>query len=251
MTIQRQYQLPNCTLSLEGMSHARTDAEHILRPSLDILMRFECHFINPAQSLVGGMDLLQSIINATNQCAQEWMSGVHHIQTAKGHHLSDQIRLQPLENSAFQLTVPSALLHSSQVDLSKYGDDTDLATKDSLQLQLSTLQLFDLVEALDQLMADQQTLPNLVSDLRPLSRRQAIQAEPLVKRAAPLILGTGSLAITIAAFFFLPVPKVSPPPEELLRPSTPSEPATSPSPAGASPPPISPSPTGSPPSPEP
>ena len=240
MTIQRQYQLPNCTLSLEGMSNAVADAERMLRPSLDMLMRFECRFMSPTLSLVGGMDLLQGLIHATNRCTQEMMSGVHHWQTAKGRHPLDQVQLQRREQSGFQLMVPSSLLLSSEGEVQKPADDSNGGphANKSLQLHLSTLQLFDLVEALDQLIADHQTLPNLVNDLRPLSRRQAAQGEPLVKRAAPLVLGTGGLALATAAFFFVPIPKVSPPPEELLTP--PSSPALTPSPspeAGAASPP--------------
>ena len=229
MTIQRQYQLPNCTLKLEGMSQTTADTDQMLRPSLDLLMRFECQLMQPTQSLVGGLELLQSLMEATSQCTQEWMSGIHHMQATKRHLPKETVTLQRSEDKGFRLMVPTTLLTTAEPDATTADEGT---TPAHVVLQLSTVQLFDLVEALDQLIADSQTLPNLAAELRPLSRRQAAQGEPLVKRATPLALGTGSLAIATAALFFLPVPKVSPPPEELLLPPTPTE---SPRP-GAAPP---------------
>ncbi|WP_110986686.1 DUF4335 domain-containing protein [Acaryochloris thomasi] len=218
MTIQRQYLLPNCTLTLEGLSNAIGTQE--LRPSLDTLMRFECHFAKLDQTLVGGLDFLESLIQATSECTQSWMSGVQHTKAKRKARTADQVQLQPATDGQFQMSVPTTLLSTT-------GSETQ-----SVDLQLSTVQLFDLSEALDQLLADSQTLPNLSSNIQPLSRREALSGQPLAKRAAPLALGTVSLAIATSALYFVPAPEISRPKDEPIPTETPVIPGTSPPPTG-------------------
>ncbi|MEO0375622.1 MAG: DUF4335 domain-containing protein [Cyanobacteria bacterium P01_A01_bin.17] len=219
MTIQRQYLLPNCTLTLEGLSNAIGTQE--LRPSLDTLMRFECHFAKLDQTLVGGLDFLESLIQATSECTQSWMSGVQHTKAKRKARSVDQVQLQPATDGQFQMSVPTGLLSSTA------GSETQ-----SVDLQLSTVQLFDLSEALDQLLADSQTLPNLSSNIQPLSRKEALSGQPLAKRAAPLALGTVSLAIATSALYFIPAPEISRPKDEPIPTETPVIPGTSSPPTG-------------------
>jgi len=206
MTIQRQFILPHCTLDLEGISNSVSDAA--LGSSLDVLLRLACQFGDLKQPLTGGLDLLNSLILATNQCTQAWMSGVPHRRLTKLNQDQSAVHLLPKEEDGFELTVPTSLLNES----TQYADDP-------LSVHLTTIQLFDLVEALDQLVADQQTLPNLSVAVRPLSRSEAASGQVLQK-SAPAVLGTVSVAIAAAAFYFLPVPKVSPPPKDQPSPTT-------------------------------
>jgi hypothetical protein len=73
-------------------------------------------------------------------------------------------------------------------------------------ITLTTVQLFDLMEAIDQLLADGQTLPNLSLNLASVPRRDTQPQEPLVQRAAPLAVGTSSLVAAAALFFLVPNP---------------------------------------------
>lgn len=224
MTIQRQFILPHCTLNLEGISNSVADA--VLGSSLDVLLRLECQFGNLKQPLTGGLDLLNSLIQATNQCTQAWMSGVPHRRLKKLNQDQSAVHLLHKEEDGFELTVPTSLLNES----TQYAEDP-------LSVHLTTIQLFDLVEALDQLLADQQTLPNLSLAVRPLSRSEAASGQALQKSASA-VLGTVSVAIAATAFYFLPVPKASPPPKDLPSPTTPtdtSNPTAPPSPGSTTP----------------
>jgi hypothetical protein len=218
MTIQRQYLLPNCTLTLEGLSNAIGTQE--LRPSLDTLMRFECHFAKLDQTLVGGLDFLESLIRATSECTQSWMSGVQHTKAKQKARQTDQVQLQSVVDGQFQMSVPTGLLSAPSMS----------AEERSVNLQLSTVQLFDLAEALDQLLADSQTLPNLSPNIRPLSRREALSGQPLAKRAAPLALGTVSLVIAASVLYFIPAPDISRPKDKPVTTETPAVPGTPSSP---------------------
>ncbi|MGF1603957.1 MAG: DUF4335 domain-containing protein [Thermosynechococcaceae cyanobacterium] len=218
--IQRQYLLPNCTLTLEGLSNATSSGGQELRPSLDTLMRFECYFSKLDRKLVGGLDFLESLIRATSESSQSLMSGVQHTPKRKALN-SGQVQVQPDDDGQLQLSVPADLLSE------RVGD----GTQPSVDLELTTVQFFDLAEALDQLLADSQTLPNLSPNIVPLSRRQALSGQPLAKRAAPLGLGAVSLAIAASALYFMPVPQISRPKNEPIP--TPSPASTSP--AGTAP----------------
>jgi hypothetical protein len=212
--------LPNCTLTLEGLSNSTSIGGQEPRPSLDTLMRFECYFSKLDRKLVGGLDFLESLIRATSESSQSWMSGVQHTPKRKALS-SEQVQVQPSDDGQFQLLVPAALLSD--------GGEEDAGS--SVDLELTTVQFFDLAEALDQLLADSQTLPNLAPNIRPLSRQQALSGQPLAKRAAPLGLGALSLAIAASALYFVPVPEISRPKDE---------PAPTQSPAGATPSPTQP-----------
>ena len=215
MTIQRQYLLPNCTLTLEGLSNTLSSQE--LRPSLDTLMRFECHFAKLDHTLVGGLDFLESLIRATSECTQSWMSGVQHTKAKQKARQVDQVQLQASDKGQFQMSVPHGLLNAPS---------TDAEAQQSADIKLSTVQLFDLAEALDQLLADSQTLPNLSPDIQPLSRREALSGQPLIKRAAPLALGTLSLAVAASALYFVPVPEISRPKDKPVTIESPTVPGT-------------------------
>ncbi|UJB71577.1 DUF4335 domain-containing protein [Acaryochloris sp. 'Moss Beach'] len=203
MTIQRPFILPNCTLNLEGISNSISDAA--LGESLDVLLRLECQFGDLKKPLIGGLDLLNSLIQATNQCTQSWMSGIPHRRLTQLNQDESAVHLLPKEEDGFELTIPTELLNETPSD-----------TDGPVRVGLTTLQLFDLVEALDQLLADQQTLPNLSLAVRPLSRAEAASGQGLQKSASAVV-GAASVAIAASIFYLLPVPQASAPPKDLPK----------------------------------
>ncbi|MBW4520537.1 MAG: DUF4335 domain-containing protein [Scytolyngbya sp. HA4215-MV1] len=222
MTIQRQYNLPNCTLILEGLSDTVTASSEV-RPLMSILVNAECHFVGHTNPLVGGRDFFESLINAVSHYAQEFLSGIHPVAKKSGMGL---VEVHRLEQQIHRLSV-----HDPDAKHSE-------ATPPQVQLDLTTVQLFDLIEAIDQFFADSQTLPDLSLQLTPLPRRDVRSSQPMVKRAVPVAVGASTLAAAIALFSLLPFPKVRQP--DALTPQAAKQATSSPSPttnpkAGASP----------------
>ncbi len=219
-TIQRQYSLPNCVLLLEGLNDLEVTGADATRQSLAILTRCECHFANQPQALVGGRDLLEGLVKATHDCAQAWMSGVtpKAFQNPKG---DPVVQLQPQAKGRFRLQVPTQLLHQSGgTDASPAAADAQTDTDNWVRLDLSTVQLFDLMEAVDQVLMDAQTLPDLELKVQPLARRASRAGNAAIAKVASFALGTGSLVVAAAALFWLPVPEVRQPPEDAPLPPT-------------------------------
>jgi hypothetical protein len=194
MTIQRQYSLPNCNLVLEGLNDT-TDSDTV-RPLLTILVNAECHFNGHEQPITGGRDFLDSLTATVSSYAQEFLSGVHHLQPSSKPAL---VQLQKVGNHLHRLTVQPKSLNSHHEN----GEPT--------HLDLGTVQLFDLVEAIDQLFADPQTLPDLALQLTPVSKRNVTSTEPMSKRAVPAAIGVSGLAAAAALLFFVPIPEVKRP----------------------------------------
>jgi hypothetical protein len=240
MTIQRQYSLPNCTLGLEGLSSAIADsAAQAGRPSLDILMRFECHLFGQEKPLIGGRDLLENLAAAASQCAQEVLSGIRRADRFTLNGQSPLVHLKPIDTNLFRLVVPPELLvDASLLPLGGSAPEHDAAKKAlPIEMHLSIVQVFDLVEAFDQLLADTQTLPDLSLKFGSLSKREAASQQPIAKQVAPVALGVTSLGIAGVAFFFIPVPEVrkpqspapqTPPQAGSERPSSPLIPTPNP-----------------------
>jgi Domain of unknown function (DUF4335) len=212
MSINRQFSLPNCVLILEGLSNAPEGTTAGSRPELSVLTRFECYFAREKQALVGGLDLLQGMIAATNDCVQSWLSGIPSAQHKRAE-VALKVEIRPA-NGGFEMTVPEDLLSQRLTDSSKDPE------KSVLQLHISAVQLFDLMEAIDQLAADRQTLPNLQIATHSRSKKETLSGSLLIEQSAPVAIGTASVAFAAAALFFMPIPKVP----------TIKEPETSPSP---------------------
>ncbi|NJP09360.1 MAG: DUF4335 domain-containing protein [Leptolyngbyaceae cyanobacterium RU_5_1] len=216
MTIQRQYSLPNCTLTVEGLGDALSLSPSDVRPLLSILINAEFRLTGLEKPMSGGREFLDGLVNAVSQYAQEILSGLHAAKTSKQ---SDQlVQIHQVDENVHRLSV-----RSQPVD----GIVTDQSVT---EVDLNTVQLFDLVEAVDQLLADTQTLPDLSLDLKPLTRREIVKAEPIGKRAIPAVIGVSGLAAAAIALSMLPVPKVEPPKDLYpVRGATPT-PGISPSP---------------------
>ncbi|MGB0562986.1 MAG: DUF4335 domain-containing protein [Spirulinaceae cyanobacterium] len=192
MTIKRQYSLPKCSLQLEGMNAAATEDNEIdsHRPLLSVLLQAECIFPDREPRLLGGRDFLESLVNAVSLYAQGVLSGVS--QPAATHRESG-VNLWPSEQPGYH--------HLEWLP----------AEGQPVELELSTLHLADLVDAIDQFFADPRTLPDMTLQLTPVSRRYRQADIPLAVRAQPLATGLGSLAIAALLLFFIPVPEVEEP----------------------------------------
>lgn len=195
-TIRRQYSLPNCTLVIEGLSDpAGQGAMDYGRPVLSTAFNVECAFAGIEPRLSGGREFLDSLAKAASAYAQEFLSGIRHPPA----HQTEAaiISFAKTDNSHLHRLIwhPTAEKNGVQV------------SAEPVEIDLTTVQLFDLVEAIDQLLADSQTLPDLRLTIAPVSRRYRQADVPIARRAAPAILGITSLAAAGVLFFLLPVPK--------------------------------------------
>jgi hypothetical protein len=209
MTIRRQYSLPNCTLVLEGLSDGSAASQLEMRPVLSILMSAECYLTGLGEPLSGGREFFESLVRAVSSYAQEFMSGVHY-PDRYGPNLG-MVQLHRIDGNSHRLSViPAEAGSATQIDRK---------TELSALVDLTTVQLFDLVEAIDQFFADTQTLPELSLQLTPISKRYIKSAEPLAKRSLPAVVGVSSLALAAMAFFLVPVPGVQRPRDPVPQPN--------------------------------
>ena len=200
MTIQRQYILPNCNLILEGLS---TAVEPALEEVMSVVMNAECHFPAAKTSLKGGREFLDGLVSAVNQYGQSFLSGLPARQGGKDQ--APSVQIKPGEDDSHHLLIqPQVLIE---------GNEAAADAQAPRDIQLTTVQLFDLLEAVDQLVADAQTLPDLTFHLKPLSRRMVKPREPVAQRALPAAVGVSTLAAAAIAVALLPVPEVRPPEE--------------------------------------
>ncbi|NEP01827.1 MAG: DUF4335 domain-containing protein [Symploca sp. SIO2E9] len=211
MTIRRQYSLPNCTLILEGLSDsvAAVGTTVDARPLMTILVNAECHFVGEAQPLSGGREFLESLLRAVSAYAQEFLSEIPH-PISHG----DQpalVKLQKVEGTNLhRLRLLNISEQESGTGKALPGTVV-IAPGKTVQIDLTPVQLFDLVEAIDQFLADSRTLPDLGISLQPVSRRYRQADQPIVERAAPAALGMTGLAVAASALFLLPTPEVREP----------------------------------------
>lgn len=243
MDIRRQYSLPNCTLVLEGYSDATgpvtsgVSGPMDARPLMSILVNAECRFTGHLKPLSGGRDFFESLVAAVSGYAQEFLSGVPHPEP----HMFNPggVRL---------LRVEGQNLHRLMVQPTASGghDRNTLGAlnPEGVFLDLTTVQLFDLVEAVDQFLADTRTLPDLLLNLTPVPKQYVLSSEPLAKRATPAAVGVTSLALAAIAFSLIPVPKLQPPKDQVPGSQT-SSAQPSPTSSTSSPQPTPPTPSAS------
>jgi hypothetical protein len=196
MTIRRQYSLPNCTLVLEGLSETTAEDNEPTsgQQSISILVNAECHFAGSNQLLSGGRVFFENLIKTVSAYAQELLSGIAHPQ--EFHNDSMLVRIE---------TLAAENLHRLTLELEKEGD------KNTTVVELNTVELFDLVEAIDQFCADRTVLPDLNLTLTPVSRRYRQPEEPLADRVIPAALGITGLALAAAVFLVIPPPQMREP----------------------------------------
>ncbi|MFN4279110.1 DUF4335 domain-containing protein [Thermosynechococcus sp.] len=206
MLLQRQYSLPNCTLRIEGLS-GQAGSEQ-----LDIVTLCEWEITGKDQRIKGGKEFLVALLNSVPAAAQTWLSGVK-LQRSPQYPIQIEIEAA----NQVSLHIPRKLLQASPEENSE--TPTNDAAEETLEVQLTWLQLADLIEALDQLCSDSQMLPTLIPTFHSLPRRAIAPAVPLRKQLMPLGIGAASLAIMAAIFFHLPLPERRPPREEALPPT--------------------------------
>ena len=175
MPIQRFYYLPSCTFQIEGISTEGGDR-------LSILTNFECKFHHNGTKISGGRELLDNLIKSTGKYAQA-------LQAANPLFIDSQlVSLEPVGIHLHKLTVKSS--------------------DDPVEMQLNTVQLFDLVESIDQLCIDPQATLDLNSVITPV-----VSATKAVVSLLPAFIGVSSLAIASAILFLIPTPKPDPKPQ--------------------------------------
>lgn len=176
MSIRRQYSLPNCTLVLDGIGNGERANE--TRPLMSTLISAECHISGQKKPLTGGVEFFQQLITAVSNYTQELLSKVASAPTAQQ---VGKVRLE--KGQEHRLTAQSE--------------------QGGVDWQLSTVQLFDLTEAIDQFLADGSTLPTLLVGIQPAPRA----AKGIVSaQAAPIGLGLSGLVATALAFYLVPAP---------------------------------------------
>jgi len=221
MTIRRQYSLPNCTLILDGLSDGTsTTGIPDSRPLMSSLFNAECHFVGCEQPLFGGRDFLTSLVTTVSDYAQEFLSGIPHpLQPQTAHNLVSLVKGDREHIHRLQATLES---HGNQIGAAKVGSPIapepdrshqagvleSNSTNQPTQVDLSTIQLFDLLEAIDQFLADRRTLPDIMVPLQPVSKSIA---QPISAQAVPIGLGLASLVVASLIGYALPAPQVLPP----------------------------------------
>jgi hypothetical protein len=213
MNIQRKYSLPNCTLLLEGLSDSSRAAHYQdMRPELSILVNAECYLSGLNKPLVGGREFFESLVRAVSGYAQLFLSNVPNFQVSN--QSTEIVQIHKVDPNCHRLVMYSEGESNLNSDLQ--------STSAPVEVDLNTVQLFDLVEAIDQFFADSQTLPELTLQLQPVSKHDGgVSQGRLLKQAVPATLGLSGLAAAAVALSLIPVPPVTQPqPEEQVSTTT-------------------------------
>ncbi|MEH2238470.1 DUF4335 domain-containing protein [Nostoc sp.] len=204
MNIQRKYSLPNCTLLLEGLSDVTRAAQfQEMRPELSILVNAECYLSGYNQPLTGGREFFESLVRAVSGYAQEFLSSVPNPQAHNQE--SELVEFQKVDGNRHRL-----IIHSEGAS-EGFESHSNNSKRPPIEIDLNTVQLFDLVEAVDQFFADSQTLPELSLELQPVTRRYGGASPALIRQAVPAAVGVSTLAVAAIAFNLIPPPQIRPP----------------------------------------
>ncbi|MGI0479648.1 DUF4335 domain-containing protein [Geminocystis sp. CENA526] len=198
-TIERQYISPNCVLSLQGFSD---DNSNELTPVMSVLTQAKCQIVNDGTILSGGLTFMQNLMTAVSGYSQELLSGLTHKVELKEE--TDYISLRKLpEKNRHLLT----------------WQEKKEDTANQLEIELSTIQLFDLLDTIDQLYSDQYTLPQLEDTVKPLSSRHRQGEISIVEQSTPITLGLTGLALATIVLFLIPNPTTVKDPNEEPKPT--------------------------------
>lgn len=140
---------------------------------MTLLTRFSCQV--GGKEISGGKELLTYLVQGVSYFCQQLLSG----DVTEYHH--DHIKITP----------------------QGYQYHLHITTEDGeIELDLDRVQLFDLMEALDQLCLDTQTLPDVVIAL-PELRPPVTPVSP----AVPAVVGITSVLAVALALWFVPIPE--------------------------------------------
>jgi len=198
MNTRKQYSLPNCNLILEGMEDVSSESADILsgQSPMSILINAECHLLKSNQKLSGGSVFLSNLSQAVSNYAQGFLSGL--FPTEKSSHSNSEyphVSLSPIADK-----------HLHLLTLEPKPDSGEAKT----EVEITTVELFDLVDAIDRFHADRAVLPNMTLNLQPVSKRYRQPEQPLAERLTPVLIGFSSLAIAAGALFMVPIPEIVP-----------------------------------------
>ena len=188
ISVQRQYSSPNCILSLQGFTDEDNGSGEGM-PVMTVLTLAQCQIVGNPNVLTGGLTLIQNLVKAVSAYSQEMLSGIDHSSETVDD--SDYIAIGKLPNKNRH-----KLLWQEKKD----------QTEPQIEMELTTVQLFDLLETVDQLFADRNTLPQLEDQLQPLSRRHRRAEQSMVEQSTPATVGIASLALAAIALFLIPYP---------------------------------------------
>ena len=195
MNTKRQYSLPNCNLVLEGIESGDLQSVDILdgKSPMSILINAECNFFNSNQQLSGGSVFLANLSKTVSKYAQEFLSGL-----SQPHKETSQYPRILIEQVAEQ--------HCHRLIY-----EPEPGGEGRTEINLTTVELFDLVDAIDQFYADRTALPDMSLELQSVSKRYRQPEQPLAQRLTPVVLGFTSLAVAAGAFFVIPPPEINTP----------------------------------------
>lgn len=194
MTVTRQYTLPYCNLVLEGIE-ASVGAPY---SPMTVLMNAECQFPGVTDTtLAGGREFLDSLVAAVSAYGQHRLSGI----PRPASDAQPLVDLKPGEGNLHHLIV-------RQQPSTQPTVDTEAQVP--LDIPLTTVQFYDLMEAVDQLLADSLTLPDLKAQFQAIPRRMVKPVEPIAQRSAPAVVGAVALVAAGLALFFVPPPTFEP-----------------------------------------
>lgn len=196
MNTKRKYSLPNCNLILEGLEDTDAEKVDILEGQfpMSILINAECDFLNSNQKLSGGSVFLENLSLAVSNYAQGVLSGLP--QPNKGITEYPQVSIEKVADKH---------LHLLTLEPEPDSDET------KTQINLTTLELFDLVDAIDQFHADRTTLPSMTLELQSVSKRYRKPEQPIAERLTPVLVGFASLTMAAGALFMIPPPEIRQP----------------------------------------
>ena len=187
--LERQYLTPNCTLFLEGFS----DVDHYSQDSssvMSVLTQAKCQIIGTPHILQGGLTFLENLTKAISSYTQGLLSGLVHPEELS--QVSDYIKIEKIPEQNRHLLIWKADQNSSEPEL---------------KIELSTVQLFDLLDVIDQFCQDKNTLPQIQDKLQPLPRRYRQAETSFVEQSTPATLGLISFSVATVLLFFIPYPQ--------------------------------------------
>jgi hypothetical protein len=212
MSTKRQYSSPNCNLILEGVEDNDAENADILsgQSPMSTITNAECYLLQSNQKLSGGNVFLTNLASATSNYAQGFLSGLFSADKS-GH--------STLEYPQVSIhKIPGQHLHRLTLEPDPNSGEA------KTEIDITTIELFDLVDAIDQLNADRSVLPDMNLELKPVSKRYRQPEQPLTQRLTPVAIGLSSLAIAAGALFMLPIPETTPTKSAPLNQTTKTEP---------------------------